>query len=75
MTSEPVRAHLWGGPRDDEVVILPPGRMTYETAPLQDFRRQGVLRGLYEARLDDSGALVPHDLESVEFDWKPLQAV
>ena len=66
----PVRAHLNGGPRAGEIVVLPPWRMTYETVPTRDQRLAGVLRGLYEARLDETGQLVPYDLDAVEFDWQ-----
>jgi hypothetical protein len=55
----PVRAFLNGGPWDGKMAVLPPYRMIYVAGGL----------GYYEARIDASGQLVPHDVEYVEFDW------
>jgi hypothetical protein len=41
------------------MAVLPPYRMIYVAGGL----------GYYEARIDASGQLVPHDVEYVEFDW------
>lgn len=75
-----IKAHLNGGPRDD-VYITVPGRqlriaghvhstlitngMGVEVAAVPSIRE-----GLYEARTNVFGDLVPHNLDEVaEFDW------
>jgi len=68
----PVCAFLNGGPWDGETAVLPPRRMIYEVGLVPSAARAKFgLRptGYYEARIDASGQLVPHDVEYTEFDW------
>ncbi len=70
-----VDAHLNGGPRDDEYVVvegyeLRVARMERLSADPVDTDAVPYKVGRYEARRDSNGDLVPHDLAgAVEFDF------
>jgi hypothetical protein len=60
--SDPIRALLLGGPRDGEEVVLPPNTFTYPVAI-----RFGI--GMYEARRDHLGIVLPPIAGLYDFDW------